>query len=91
MHVCQYKGYFINRYRFRIESEDINKMKQNSGVMQTATTECYSNSRDQNPSRAKVDYYGILTNVMQIFFTEMLTQLLCYLSTNGRVNLWIKK
>lgn len=63
MQARRYKGYFVSGYRFRVENED-------SEVMQTATSRCYSSSRDQNPTEENIDCYEILTDVVQITYGD---------------------
>jgi hypothetical protein len=60
--VC--KGFLVNGYRFHINSRAENMATQGSGVVVTATTECYASARDRRPRVANVDYYGVLEKVI---------------------------
>ncbi|XP_040364563.1 uncharacterized protein LOC121050060 [Rosa chinensis] len=62
----RFKGYFINGFRFRTKSRDKKKSTQNSGIMMDATT------GDNNRQPIEERFYGVLTDVIQIRYTNHL-------------------
>ena len=58
------KGFLVNGFRFHINSRAQNMTTQNSGVVVSATTECYASSRDRQPRSAILDYYGVLEKIL---------------------------
>ena len=62
--VREYKQMFINGYRFNIHSRAVNMATQNSGVMLSATTGCYTSSRDSQPRTSDLNYYGVVEKIV---------------------------
>ena len=58
------KGFLVNGFRFHINSRAQNMTTQNSGVVVSATIECYASSRDRQPRSAILDYYGVLEKIL---------------------------
>lgn len=66
----RFKGYFINGFRFRTKKGENNKTTQNSGIMMDANTMNYASARDRNPQSGEERFYGVLTDVIQIRYTN---------------------
>ncbi|KAG6423408.1 hypothetical protein SASPL_113803 [Salvia splendens] len=62
----KYKKYIVNGFRFHTKDLKCTKKTQNSGVRVKATTSSFSSTRDQNPILSELDYYGILTDVVEL-------------------------
>ncbi|KAG6428069.1 hypothetical protein SASPL_112318 [Salvia splendens] len=62
----KYKKYIVNGFRFHTKDLECTKKTQNSGVRVKATTSSFSSTRDQNPILSELDYYGILTDVVEL-------------------------
>lgn len=71
-----YNACNVNVFRFRTKSYEANKTTQNSGVMCRADTTSFANRRDMNPIASGVNYYGVLTNIIKIQYTNDLKFLL---------------
>lgn len=66
----RYKGYIINGNRFRVKAVDDCRTTQNSGVALKADTMSYASRKDRNPRVGAVYYYGRLTDVVEIQYTN---------------------
>lgn len=66
----RFKGYIINGFRFRTNNIDKNKTTQNSGVVTKVDTVSYASAGDKNPHLGEVAYYGVLTDVIEIRYTN---------------------
>nr|XP_009785133.1 PREDICTED: uncharacterized protein LOC104233435 [Nicotiana sylvestris] len=60
-YVLHYNGYIVNRYRFHVEDYDKHLRTQNCGVVVVGETGEHSKN---------IDYYGVLTNVVELQFTR---------------------
>uniref|UniRef100_A0A803LSU4 Uncharacterized protein n=1 Tax=Chenopodium quinoa TaxID=63459 RepID=A0A803LSU4_CHEQI len=68
-HVAKkYTGYSVNGYRFYTMKRDANCVTQNSGVTLTAITHSFASSKDQNPVVGNVNYYGSITEIIEISY-----------------------
>lgn len=61
-----FKGYLINGYRFHIKDVEEGRTTQSSGVMVIASTSSFSSSKDNNPMRGDVVYYGVLKEILEL-------------------------
>ncbi|XP_039117900.1 uncharacterized protein LOC120253690 [Dioscorea cayenensis subsp. rotundata] len=64
--IKRYKGLIINGYRFHTKSRERCRRTQNSGVLVTSSTMSYASTRDASPLEGNVDYYGILTDIIEL-------------------------
>lgn len=64
--VTRYDGYLINRYRFHTKGREINRKTQNNGVVVSAQTESYSTARDLTPMSGKIEYYGVIKEMIEL-------------------------
>nr|XP_018623568.1 uncharacterized protein LOC104088067 isoform X1 [Nicotiana tomentosiformis]XP_033509832.1 uncharacterized protein LOC104088067 isoform X1 [Nicotiana tomentosiformis]XP_033509833.1 uncharacterized protein LOC104088067 isoform X1 [Nicotiana tomentosiformis] len=65
-------GYISNGVRYLTKSRDAKLKTQNSGVMVKAATQSYASARDRNPILAEVTFYGILTDIIELYYTANL-------------------
>ncbi|XP_058201329.1 uncharacterized protein LOC131316070 [Rhododendron vialii] len=66
----RFSGYVINGFHFRVKSIDDNRLTQNSGVALKANTLSYASRKDKNPRVGPVYYYGWLTDIVEIRYTN---------------------
>lgn len=66
--VMCYKGYVINGFRFHTKDREKERKTQSSGVFVTGETNSYASARDNNPIVGNIDYYGILTDVIELHY-----------------------
>ncbi|XP_060206292.1 uncharacterized protein LOC132633965 [Lycium barbarum] len=59
-YVLRYNGYIVNGYRFHVEDYDKHLRTQNCGVVVVGETDEH---------RENIDYYGVLTDVLELQFT----------------------
>ena len=64
----RYTEYFINEYRFHTKTRYAPCKTQNSGVTLSATTDSFASARDQNPVDGMVLYYGIIQDIIEIYY-----------------------
>ncbi|XP_009600838.1 uncharacterized protein [Nicotiana tomentosiformis] len=64
--------YISNGVRYLTKSRDGKLKTQNSGVMVKASTQSYASARDRNPILAEVTFYGILTDMIELYYTANL-------------------
>jgi len=69
-HGRRYKACIVRGFRFRTKSNDENKATQNSGVVIKADTKSYSSTKDRRPQSGEVCYYGVLTDIIKIRYTN---------------------
>ncbi|XP_038706800.1 uncharacterized protein LOC120002208 isoform X2 [Tripterygium wilfordii] len=66
----RFKAYVINGCRFRVNDVDKRRATQNSGVALKAATMSYASRKDKNPRLGAVYYYGQLTDIIEIRYTN---------------------
>ncbi|XP_020270940.1 uncharacterized protein LOC109846125 [Asparagus officinalis] len=62
----RYRGYYINGYTFYIKARDDTCKTQNSGVSLLSEVDSYTSSRDHNPITAKVSFYGVIQDIIEL-------------------------
>ncbi|XP_058076314.1 uncharacterized protein LOC131224884 [Magnolia sinica] len=62
----RFKGYIINGFRFRTRDRERDLKIQNNGVVVTAKTSSFASTSDRNPVIGDVDYYGVLTDIIEL-------------------------
>ncbi|XP_042439837.1 uncharacterized protein LOC122025138 [Zingiber officinale] len=60
----------VNGFRFRTKSYEESKATQNSGVMLRASTLSFASARDRTPHEGQVIYYGVLTHIIKVRYTN---------------------
>ncbi|XP_071906894.1 uncharacterized protein [Coffea arabica] len=65
-----YKKILVNGFRFHTRQLESQRKTQNSGVLVNATTSSFSSTKDNNPILSDMAYYGILTNILELNYTE---------------------
>ena len=66
----RFNGYIINGFRFRVKAVDDRRVTQNSGVALKADTMSYASRKDKSPRVGAVYYYGQLTDIVEIRYTN---------------------
>jgi hypothetical protein len=66
----RYNGYIVNGFRFRAKKMDNSRVTQNSGVIVIASTTSFSSRKDKNPKSGELAYYGELTDIIEVRYTE---------------------
>ncbi|XP_052177584.1 uncharacterized protein LOC127791645 [Diospyros lotus] len=66
----KYSGYIVNGFKFHTRRRERRRMTQNSGVLLTANTESYASSKDKRPISGDVTFYGVLTDVVEIRYSN---------------------
>ena len=69
----RYNAFNINGFHFRVKHMDDHHLTQNSGVSLKAETLSYASRKDNNPRVGFVYYYGQLTDIIQIRYTNDMT------------------
>ena len=62
----RYSGFTINGYRFLTKSREMMKRTQNHGIVVSSSTMSYASVRDTNPVEGNLDYYGMLTDIIEL-------------------------
>ncbi|KAH6771864.1 hypothetical protein C2S51_010268 [Perilla frutescens var. frutescens] len=62
----KYKKFLVNGFRFHTKDLESSRKTQNCGVRVKAATPSFSSTRDQNPILGELDYYGILTDIIEL-------------------------
>ena len=57
-------------FDFMQESWRKKRKTQNSGFMVNATTSSFASAKDNNPILSDLDYYGVLTNIIELDYRE---------------------
>nr|XP_027063083.1 uncharacterized protein LOC113689513 [Coffea arabica] len=65
-----YQKILVNGFRFHTRQLESQRKTQNSGVLVNATTSSFSSTKDNNPILSDLAYYGILTNILELNYTE---------------------
>ncbi|KAA8535744.1 hypothetical protein F0562_030754 [Nyssa sinensis] len=66
----RYTGYVINGFRFRTKERESKRKTQNSGVLLNASTTSFASARDRNPVEGDVSFYGVLTDIIELRYTN---------------------
>ncbi|GMI95113.1 hypothetical protein HRI_003180600 [Hibiscus trionum] len=64
--VKRYNAFLINGFRFHTKSRERLRRTQNCGVVVTSSTTSYASARDNHPVVGDVEYYGILTDIIEL-------------------------
>lgn len=62
----RHKKYTMNGFKFHTNELANTSKSQNSGVRVKATTSSYSSISDQNPIISDLDYYGIISDIIEL-------------------------
>ncbi|XP_004297999.1 PREDICTED: uncharacterized protein LOC101291426 [Fragaria vesca subsp. vesca] len=62
----RYKRYAMNGCRFHVKSVDTGSTYQNSGIFVQAGSNCYATANDRQPRDDMLDYYGVLTDIIEL-------------------------
>lgn len=63
-----YKGYIVNGFRFHTKAHQESRNTQNSGVFVSTDTTFYSGRNDPNPVTGTQGYYGILNDIIELYY-----------------------
>ncbi|GKC50928.1 copia protein [Tanacetum coccineum] len=66
----RYNGYVVNGFRFRTKRMDNSRVTQNSDVVVIASTTSFSSRKDKNPMSMELTYYGKLTDIIEVRYTD---------------------
>lgn len=66
----KYHKYCVNGFLFITKDYQKTKRNQNSGVSTSCMTTFRSSAKDKNPIDGDADYYGVLTNIVQLNYRE---------------------
>jgi hypothetical protein len=69
--VRNYSGYIVNGVRFHTKKRERCLKTQNSGICVTVKTRSYASSRDKHPKEGEINYYGALTDIIQLDYERM--------------------
>ena len=64
--VNSYTGYIINGYKFQTRDREKDNKFQNSEVVVKDEASRYTSARDSNPIIGNMDYFGVLTEVLEL-------------------------
>ncbi|XP_039145439.1 uncharacterized protein LOC120282664 [Dioscorea cayenensis subsp. rotundata] len=65
----RYTGYIVNGFRFHTKARERWLKTQNSGVVVTSKMMSYASSRDARPIEGEINYYGVLTDIIQLNYS----------------------
>ncbi|KAK4713393.1 hypothetical protein R3W88_019300 [Solanum pinnatisectum] len=65
-------GYICDGVRYLTKSRDVKRKTQNSGIMLKTITQSYASTKDKNPILAEVSFYGILTDIIELYYSKNL-------------------
>lgn len=66
----RFKGCIVNDFRFRTKCDDKSRVTQNSSIVLKADTVSYASARDKNPRSGNVAFHGVLTDILEIRYTN---------------------
>ncbi|KAK5770649.1 hypothetical protein PVK06_046802 [Gossypium arboreum] len=64
--VKRYSGFIINGFRFRTKYRERLRRTQNCGVVVNSLITSYASARDSNPVEGNMEYYGLLTDIIEL-------------------------
>ncbi|XP_073219724.1 uncharacterized protein [Cicer arietinum] len=79
--VRKYSVYIINGVRFHTKKRERGLKTQNSGIVVTVKTKSYDSSRDKHPKEGQINYYGALTDIIQLDYSGKYKALLLFKRT----------
>ncbi|KAK5825828.1 hypothetical protein PVK06_020696 [Gossypium arboreum] len=62
----KYSVFLINGYRFHTKYRERMRRTQNCGVVVNSSITSYASARDSNPVDGNVEYYGLLTDIVEL-------------------------
>lgn len=65
-----YDQYIVNGFKFHTRELEGKRKTQNSGVSVKAATSSYCSIRDENPILSELDYYGVLTEIIELRYGD---------------------
>lgn len=71
MMVKKYNSYCINGCNFHTRDYGEGKTTQCDAVSLSAKTPCYSSAKDKNPAIGNVDYYGRITEIIELNYSNV--------------------
>ncbi|KAH1073404.1 hypothetical protein J1N35_025732 [Gossypium stocksii] len=64
--VKRYNAFLINGFKFHTKSHERLRRVQNYGIVVNSSITSYASARDNNPVEAKVEYYELLTDIIEL-------------------------
>ncbi|KAK5826759.1 hypothetical protein PVK06_021689 [Gossypium arboreum] len=64
--IKRYSAFLINGYRFYTKYRERMRRTQNCGVVVNSSITSYASARDSNPVEGNVEYYGLLTDIIEL-------------------------
>ncbi|KAG8473030.1 hypothetical protein CXB51_034950 [Gossypium anomalum] len=64
--IKRYSAFLINGYRFHTKYRERMRRTQNCGVVVNSSITIYASARDNNPVEGNVEYYGLLTDIIEL-------------------------
>ncbi|KAK5824570.1 hypothetical protein PVK06_019350 [Gossypium arboreum] len=64
--VKRYSGFIMNGFRFHTKYRERLRRTQNCGVVVNSLITSYASARDSNPVEGNVEYYGLLTDIIEL-------------------------
>ncbi|KAK5811971.1 hypothetical protein PVK06_027364 [Gossypium arboreum] len=64
--LCKYSGFIMNGFRFHTKYRERLRRTQNCGVVVNSLITSYASARDTNPVGGNVEYYGLLTDIIEL-------------------------
>ncbi|KAK5803102.1 hypothetical protein PVK06_030743 [Gossypium arboreum] len=62
----KYSAFLINGYRFQTKYRERMRRTQNCGIVIKSSITSYASARDNNPVEGNVEYYGLLTDIIEL-------------------------
>ncbi|XP_051137564.1 uncharacterized protein LOC127255855 [Andrographis paniculata] len=75
-HATRFTSCIVSGIRFRVKSRDEGKKTQCAGVMVNVETISYASARDLNPRAGSVAYYGLVTDIIEVEYSNEIRFLL---------------
>ncbi|KAG8499629.1 hypothetical protein CXB51_006113 [Gossypium anomalum] len=64
--IKRYSAFLINGYRFHTKYRERMRRTQNCGVVVNSSITSYASAKDSNPVEGNVEYYGLLTDIIEL-------------------------